>query len=220
MLEHPRTSVLKPAWHGLKRIKKIGCAFQTNSQPDDNRAFPFRTNNGATPIPNGPANVTPLTLFHTALSVIALLLGLPVVGALMGGRNPQTLVAWFLAASVVTTLTGFFFPFNGFTPAIGVGIVSCIVLALGLIARYALGRRGGWRHVDTLALLLTEYFLIFVGIAQSFLKIPALHAIAPTGMETPFKIAQGVLFTALIVVAVVAIRARPGTRSMPLGTVR
>lgn len=164
--------------------------------------------------------MTPLTLFHTALSLIALVLGLPVVAALMGGRNSQTLIAWFLGISVVTTVTGFFFPFHGFTPAIGVGVVSCIVLAAGLFARYAKASRGGWRHVDTLALLLTEYFLIFVGIAQAFLKVPALHAVAPTGMETPFKISQGVLLTVFIVVAVIAVRARPGSRTVPLRTVR
>jgi hypothetical protein len=173
--------------------------------------------------PTGPANVTPLnilTVFHTGLSLIALLIGLPVVAALMGGRTPRKLIAWFLATSIITTVTGFFFPFHGFTPAIGVGIVSCVVLAAGLVARYGFSSRGGWRHVDTLALLLTEYFLVFVGIAQSFLKVPALHAIAPTGMETPFKVAQGVLFTALIVVAVVAVRARPGMRATPIRTMR
>lgn len=177
-------------------------------------------NNGAKPTPNGPANVTPLTIFHTVLSLIALVLGLPVVGALMGGRNPRMLIAWFLGTSVVTTLTGFFFPFHGFTPAIGVGIVSCIVIALGLMARYAKASRGVWRQVDILALLFTEYFLIFVGIAQAFLKIPTLHAIAPTGMETPFKIAQGVLFTVLIVVAVIAIRTRPRLIGLALSSTR
>jgi hypothetical protein len=152
--------------------------------------------------------VTPLTLFHTALSLIALVLGLPVVVALMNGRNPEALIAWFLGTSLVTTLTGFFFPFHGFTPAIGVGVVSCVVLAAAYTARYAFGRQRGWRTVDILALIFTEYFLAFVGIAQSFQKIPALHALAPMGTETPFKVAQGVLLFALIIVAVVSLRAR------------
>jgi hypothetical protein len=153
--------------------------------------------------------VTPLTLFHTALSLIALLLGVTVVIALMNGRNPERVVAWFLGTSLLTTVTGFFFPFHGLTPAVGVGIVSCVVLAAAYTARYAFGRQRGWRAVDILALLATEYFLVFVGIAQSFQKVPALHALAPTGTETPFKIAQGVLVLALVIVATASLRARP-----------
>lgn len=159
--------------------------------------------------------LTFLTIFHTALSFIALFLGLFVVGMLLGAGDKPRLAGWFLATSLVTTLTGFLFPFHGFTPAIGVGIVSCVILAIGLIGRYGLHRRGGWRHADTLALLLTEYLLVFVGIAQAFQKVPALHALAPTGMETPFKVSQAVLLTVTVIVAIVAIRRSRTPR--PLG---
>ncbi|SEN11617.1 hypothetical protein SAMN02800694_2818 [Luteibacter sp. UNCMF331Sha3.1] len=147
-----------------------------------------------------------LTIVHTLLSLIALLLGLGVVAALVQGTERPRLVNWFLVTAVLTTLTGFFFPFNGFTPAIGVGIVSSVVLAVALFARFGKARRGGWRHADTVGLLLTEYFLVFVGIAQAFLKVPALHAIAPTGMETPFKVSQAVLLTATVIVGFLAVR--------------
>lgn len=150
--------------------------------------------------------LTFLTVFHTALSFLALFLGLFVVVVLLGAGDKPRLVGWFLATAIITTLTGFLFPFHGFTPAIGVGIVSCVILAVGLIARYALHRRGGWRHADTLALILTEYLLVFVGIAQAFLKVPSLHALAPTGTETPFKVSQAVLLTVTVIVAILAIR--------------
>jgi hypothetical protein len=149
------------------------------------------------------------TSFHTAMSIIALLIGLPVMAALLRGHDARRLVSWFLVTAVVTTLTGFLFPFHGFTPAIGVGIVSTVVLAVCLLARYGMHRKGGWRHADTVTLVLTEYFLIFVGIAQSFLKVAPLHALAPTGQETPFKVAQGVLLTLTVIVAIVAVRRTP-----------
>jgi hypothetical protein len=160
-------------------------------------------------IPSGhlPVNaLSLLTAFHTITSLLALVLGVPVLAALVRGREASSLVHAFLVTAVLTTLTGFFFPYKGFTPAIGVGIVAGLVLVLGLTARFAMHRSGGWRRVDTIALILSEYLLAFVGIAQAFLKVPALHAIAPTGMETPFKIAQAVLLTAIVVVAVVAVR--------------
>jgi hypothetical protein len=172
---------------------------------------------------NWTAHVTPLlalTIFHTALSIIALLLGLLVVGALLAGRNREQLTGWFLVTALVTTLTGFLFPFHGITPAIGVGLVSCLALAAAFIARNAGVRKRGWRAVSIVALLLSEYFLVFVGIVQAFLKVPSLHELAPTGMETPFKVAQGLLLTVFVVVTIIAVRARPRAMSATLRPAR
>jgi hypothetical protein len=43
-------------------------------------------------------------------------------------------------------------------------------------------------------------------IAQSFMKVPALHALAPKGNEPPFAIAQGILLVLFIVAGTLAVR--------------
>jgi len=54
------------------------------------------------------------------------------------------------------------------------------------------------------------YFNIFVGIVQSFEKIPALNAMAPTQTEPPFKLTQLSVLGLFIVLGFVAvIRFRP-----------
>ena len=100
------------------------------------------------------------------------------------------------------------------------GLVSCVALAAAFIARNAGVRKRGWRAVNILALLFSEYFLVFVGIAQAFLKVPGLHELAPTGTETPFKLAQGVLLTVFVVVAIVSLRTRPQSISATLRPAR
>src|SRR5438874_10234349 len=117
---------------------------------------------------------------------------------------------WFLITTVATSVTGFFFPFNGFTPAIGVGIISLLVLAVAIYARYPGQLAGHWRWIYVVTAVIALYFNVFVAVVQAFLKVPALNARASTQTEPPFKLAQLVvlaLFAALAIVA--AIRFRP-----------
>ena len=107
-------------------------------------------------------------------------------------------------------MTGFFFPFHGFTPAIGVGIISLLVLAVAIYARYPRQLAGAWRWIYIVGAVISLYFNVFVLVVQSFEKIPALHAMAPTQTEPPFKLTQLVvlaLFALLTIIA--AIRFRP-----------
>ena len=107
-------------------------------------------------------------------------------------------------------MTGFFFPFHGFTPAIGVGIISLLVLAVAIYARYPRQLAGAWRWIYVVGAVISLYFNVFVLVVQSFEKIPALHAMAPTQTEPPFKLTQLVvlaLFALLTIIA--AIRFRP-----------
>jgi hypothetical protein len=58
--------------------------------------------------------------------------------------------------------------------------------------------------------VISLYFNVFVAIVQSFEKIPALHAMAPTQTEPPFKLTQLVVLALFIVLGIVAaIRFRP-----------
>jgi hypothetical protein len=86
-------------------------------------------------------------------------------------------------------VTGFMFPFHKFLPSHGGGIVSLIVLALAIPARYVFHLAGGWRRTYVITATAALYLNVFVLIAQLFMKVQVLKAMAPTQSESPFKIA-------------------------------
>jgi hypothetical protein len=151
--------------------------------------------------------VVALTFIHTAISLIALFLGIPTILNLFDGRRTSTWTNWFIITAVATTVTGFMFPFSVVTPAFATGIVAAIILAALLLARFVFHYRGGWRCVYAAAMVLSVYLLAFVGVVQAFLKIPFVNAYAPTQTEPAFLAAQaGVLLFFGIVTVLAVIR--------------
>jgi hypothetical protein len=146
------------------------------------------------------------TKIHVIISLIGIATGLWMALALMIGRLPRTMTVVFLWTTVLTSVTGFFFPIHGMTPGIVVGILSLVVLGFTLVAYYGKHLAGGWRRTFVLTSMLALYLNTFVLIAQSFQKIPALHALAPTGTESAFKVAQICLLVIFIVMTVAADR--------------
>jgi len=149
------------------------------------------------------------TLFHVALSLIGILSGLVVLIGLLSAKRLDGWTALFLAATVLTSVTGFFFPFHGITPGIVVGCISLVLLSIAILARYALHLAGPWRPIYVVTAMLAEYLNVFVLVAQSFDKVPALKALDPTKSGPPFKVTEGivlVLFVILIAAAVVKFR--------------
>jgi hypothetical protein len=102
-------------------------------------------------------------------------------------------------------VTGFFFPFHGITPAIKLGIISSVVLLVTIYARYAKHLAGAWRWIYVVGAVTSLYFNVFVLIVQSFEKIPALHAMAPTQTEQPFKLTQLVALVLFILLTIVSV---------------
>src|SRR5436190_5137818 len=155
------------------------------------------------------------TIIHTLISLIAIFTGLVVVLGLVGGKRLDGWTKWFLVTAVATTITGFFFPFHGFTPAIGLGIISLPFLALTIFARYAKHLAGPWRWIYVIGAVICLYFNLFVAVVQAFEKIPALHALAPTQSEPPFKLTQlVVLLVSALLAIIAAIRFRPTSASV------
>src|SRR6267142_1861047 len=130
------------------------------------------------------------TLFHVALSLVGIFTGFVVMIGMLGSKPGKGMTAVFLCTTLATTVTGFLFPFKGFTPAIGLGLISLPVLAVAFYALYAKKLSGAWRTTYVVAAVLAQYFDVFVLIVQSFQKIPALNALAPTQKEPPFAAAQ------------------------------
>ena len=153
------------------------------------------------------------TIIHTLISLVAIFSGLVVVLGLLGSKRLDGWTKWFLITAVATTVTGFFFPFHGFTPAIGLGIISLPLLALTIFARYPKHLAGPWRWIYVIGAVICLYFNLFVAVVQAFEKIPALHALAPTQAEPPFKLTQlVVLLVSALLAIVAAIRFHPEPR--------
>jgi MFS family permease len=144
------------------------------------------------------------TIIHTLISLVAIFTGFVVLFGLFGGKRLDGWTKWFLITAVATTVTGFFFPFHGFTPAIGLGVISLPVLALTIYARYPKNLAGAWRWIYVIGAVISLYFNVFVGVVQSFEKIPALTAMAPTQSEPPFKLTQLVVLALFVVLTLVA----------------
>jgi hypothetical protein len=146
-----------------------------------------------------------LTIFHTLMSLVAIVTGIPVVLGFLKNETSRWTSAYVLTTGL-TLVTSFMFPYNGFTPAIGVGILCIVIFLPTLYAKYRTDLRGIWRVAWVVGATALLYFNCFVLIVQSFLKIPPLHALAPSGNEPPFAIAQGILLVVAIAVGVVAAR--------------
>src|SRR6266581_189041 len=144
------------------------------------------------------------TIIHTLISLVGIFTGLLAAKRLDGWTK------WFLITTVATSVTGFFFPFHGFTPAHGVGIISLLVLAVAIYARYPRQLAGHWRWIYVVTAVIALYFNVFVAVVQAFEKVPALKVMAPTQTEPPFKVTQLVVLALFVVLGIVAaIRFRP-----------
>jgi len=130
------------------------------------------------------------TLFHVALSLVGILAGFVVVFGLVSEKRLNGWTAVFLTNTVATSATGFLFPYHGFKPSYAVGIVSLLVLAIAIFAFYGRGLVGAWRRTYVVSAVISLYLNSFVLIAQLFMKVPALKALAPTQSEPPFLVTQ------------------------------
>jgi hypothetical protein len=152
------------------------------------------------------------TILHVAISLIGIAFGLIVLFGLLNARLLTASNNIFLVATILTSVTGFFFPNTKVTPGIILGVLSLIALAIAVLALYAFHLHGPWRRTYVISALIALYFNLFVLIAQVFEHVPAIHALAPTGTEAPFKIAQ-LLLLLLAVIAITA--AAKQSRNLP-----
>jgi len=141
------------------------------------------------------------TLIHVVISLIGIATGLVVIYGFLTGMRLRSWNSLFLVTTTLTSVTGFFFPYRGITPGIVLGIVSLVILAVALLALSK-----GWTKTYIATCSSAEFFNVLVLIAQSFQKIPALHAYAPKGNEPIVAICQGTAFAILAVLAIVAMR--------------
>jgi hypothetical protein len=146
------------------------------------------------------------TLVHVVLSLVGIFAGLVVLFGMFSSKRPMGWTALFLATTVLTSVTGFFFPLDHLLPSHIVGILSLVVLAVAILALYAYHLAGSWRWIYVAGTVVALYLNVFVGVVQAFQKVPPLSALAPTQSEPPFVIAQVVVLVIFIVLGVFAVR--------------
>jgi hypothetical protein len=151
-------------------------------------------------------SIAQFTYLHVFLSLIGIGAGVFVVYGLLSSRRLRILTALFFVTTVATSLTGFLYPFKGVTPGIVLGILSLIVLLLAIVGLYVKKLDGTWRGVYVISTMLAFYFNFFVLIAQSFAKLPELHAIAPTQSSPVFGITQLIVLLIFILLTIRAFK--------------
>jgi hypothetical protein len=139
-----------------------------------------------------------LTSVHVIISLAGIVAGLVVLRGLLIGQRLDRWTAIFISTTVLTSVTGFFFPTTHLLPSQIVGGISLVILALAIYARYVRRLHGAWRKVYVVGAVLALYLNVFVGVVQAFLKTPVLKALAPTQTELPFKATQLVVLAVFI----------------------
>jgi len=148
--------------------------------------------------------MTIFTLVHVVLSLVGIFSGFVVLFGLLTARQLDGWTAVFLTSTVLTSATGFLFPVHRFLPSHAVGILSLLVLAIAIFARYQRHLAGAWRRTYVISSVVALYLNVFVLIVQLYEKVPALKAIAPTQSEAPFKLTQLITLAFFALLAILA----------------
>ena len=151
-------------------------------------------------------SVATFTLVHVIISLIGIAAGLIVMFGMWSAKRMPAMTALFLFTTILTSVTGFFFPVTAFLPSHAVGVLSLVVLAITLLALYVYHLASRWRWIYVATAVLALYLNVFVLVVQLFLKVPFLHQFAPKGNEPPFAAAQGIVLLLFIVSGWLAVK--------------
>ena len=151
-------------------------------------------------------SVEAFTILHVIISLVGILTGLVALAAMIGNRDLGGWTAAFLATTVATSATGFLFHSKAIGPPHIVGAISLVVLLVALVALYSRHLAGPWRPAYVITAVIALYLNVFVGVVQAFQNLSILKALAPTGSEPPFAIAQGVVLLLFVGLGYLAVR--------------
>lgn len=146
------------------------------------------------------------TQVHVIISLLGIATGLVVLRGMLADRKCEGWTAIFLVTTILTSVTGFFFPRDHIMPSHVVGVISLIALAIALIALYRQRLRGAWRALYVGSAVLALYLNVFVLVAQAFMKVPLLTRLAPTQSEPPFAVVQLIVLAIFVVLGVRAVK--------------
>jgi hypothetical protein len=148
--------------------------------------------------------LTIFTLVHVAISLIGIASGLMVTYGFLTAKRLDGWTTTFLTSTVLTSVTGFLFPFHELLASHLVGGISLVILALATFARYRRKLAGAWGMRYVIAAMAALYLNVFVLVVQLFEKIPRLEELAPTQSEAPFVVTQVFVLAIFVVLTVLA----------------
>lgn len=151
-------------------------------------------------------SLSTFTTVHVLISLLGIGSGFAVLLGLFSAKRVNGLTALFLLTTVLTSVTGFGFPFTHLLPSHKVAIISLVVLAIAILARYSFHMVGKWRWIYVVTAMIALSLNLFVLVFQSFEKVPALKAMAPTQSEPPFLVAQLAVMAIFIVLTIFAVK--------------
>jgi hypothetical protein len=148
------------------------------------------------------------TLVHVIISLIGIVAGIVAMFGMLGSNRMPGITAIFLLTTILTSATGFLFPFEGLKPSYVIGALSLVLLAIACLSLYGMKLSGAWRWIYVVTALLSLYFNVFVLVIQSFLKIPALTALAPGNPPSGpvFAVVQGIVLVFFVAMIIGAVR--------------
>ena len=146
------------------------------------------------------------TTVHVVLSLIGIAAGLVVLLGMLTARKSDVWVGLFLLTTILTTLTGFLFPITKFTPALGVGLISLVVLAATVLGYYFYHLEGQWRLIYVVCAIVALYFNVFVAVVQAFDKFAFLKALAPTQTSPLFIVTHVIVLAIFVVLGLQAVK--------------
>jgi hypothetical protein len=151
-------------------------------------------------------SLSTFTTVHVLISLVGIGSGFAVLLGLFSAKRVNGLTALFLLTTVLTSVTGFGFPFTHLLPSHKTAIISLLALAIAILARYSFHMVGKWRWIYVVTAMIALYLNVFVLVFQSFEKVPALKAMAPTQSEPPFLVAQLAVMAIFIVLTIFAVK--------------
>ena len=148
------------------------------------------------------------TLVHVVISLVGIASGFIVLIGLFSSNRMSGMTALFLLTTILTSATGFLFPFTELLPSHIIAIISLVLLAIACIALYGMKLLGRWRPIYVVTAMVSLYLNVFVLVTQAFLKVPALHALAPSvpPSEPPFAVVQGIVLVLFVLATIRAVR--------------
>jgi hypothetical protein len=149
-------------------------------------------------------SLSAFTAVHVIISLIGIVAGIVVMFGLLGSERKPGMTAIFLLFTILTSASGFLFPFEGFKPSYAVGALSLVLLAIACIALYGMKLSGSWRWIYAVTAMISLYLNVFVLVIQSFLKIGPLHELAPGNPPSglAFAIVQGIVLVFFVIMTI------------------
>ena len=152
-------------------------------------------------------SVETFTFLHVVISLVGIMTGFIVVALMLQSAPIAGWNAFFLISTILTSVTGFFFPIKGLDSGARRRRDLADHAGRGAVSRStarsspAAGARSMSAPPSSRSISTSSSAIV-----QSFNKFAYLNKFAPTGSEPPFAVTQGIVLILFIIIGVAAVR--------------